>query len=258
MFSKNKDWFQYSRKTGLWSRVLIRSGGKHSHCVSVPLIYIKKYAGELESQIADAEKEICISRCPFLADPFSIDGGFTHFIDDKVVKLMVETYGQSLTDTLVHADLLPIIDWNKYNKNAINNICPLELCIMELPWFFNYSVKTSTLSKDKFLSKSQFIKVFKVPELKNVTLVGGLYYETDDDSFGARISYDFINKMVQLEMMYSTAKTHWIKRHSSSINGDWADKSLTVCEEFIDNQDILDKISEMISITTTNLAIYDK
>lgn len=258
MFSKNKDWFQYNHKTGLWSRVLIRSGGKYSHCVSVPLIYIKKYAGESQSQIHYVEKEIHISRYPHQTDSFSIDGGFTHVIDDDIVKLMIEAYGQSLTDTLIHADLLFIIDWNKYNKNAIYNTCPLELCIMDLPWFFNYSVKTSILSKDQFLSKSQFIKVFKVPELKNVTLVGGIYYETDDDSFGARISYDFINKMVQLEMMYSTAKTHWIKRHSSLINGDWADKSLTVCEEFIDNQDILDKISEMISITTTNLAIYDK
>lgn len=104
MQSKNGDWFKYSHYWGTWNRVLLRRGGEYS--VQIELSLTPTHS----SDDWDRVKRIIIR------EHRTTDGvgdKWTHHLPESVVEKMKEKMTDEQFHTLVHVDLLSMVDMDR-------------------------------------------------------------------------------------------------------------------------------------------------
>lgn len=108
MKSQNGDLFTYNAYWRTWSRVLRPMSQKHDQ-VEVDLTAINS---DIESEW-EAVRNIHIrSHCT----PPSHGDKLEDELPDHVVKTLRNRFDEATVQRLLHEDLLPLIDWDKYRK----------------------------------------------------------------------------------------------------------------------------------------------
>jgi hypothetical protein len=103
--SQNGDMFHYSSYWGTWSRVLRTSSGGGDDTVEVDLTAVNLQWPRVLACNVRSHRTMC-ARNDILCRSLP-----AHVVDLMHKRMSMETF-----DQLVHADLLSLIDWDKYNK----------------------------------------------------------------------------------------------------------------------------------------------
>jgi hypothetical protein len=118
--SLNGDMFRYSSYWGTWSRVLRRSSGGGDETVEVDLTAVNPHSDLQWPRVLSCN--IRAHRTALASNDIVCRSLPKHAVDLMHSRMDLETF-----DKLMHHDLLPLIDWEKYHKAcnggaALNNI----------------------------------------------------------------------------------------------------------------------------------------
>lgn len=136
IFSENKDWFKYCSYWRTHNRVLERMGGDmFREQVEITLSPINMDWNHFE--------KINIRRHCTVNGPFDT---YTHTLSKDLENDLIAHFGKERAWIMVHADVLPLIDWDKYTRLQ-NGGCDLKDVLIDLePKFFTQTVYEEPLA----------------------------------------------------------------------------------------------------------------
>lgn len=211
MQSKNKDWFHFNGYN--WSRVLLRAGGDYRFEVKVALTSLDQTNIKLRevliahthlSEVMVHEKEI-----------------WTHELPEAVYAQLQEQYSRDRLNTLLHADLYPMIDWDRHRK-ANNYWVPLADCIKQASVLYTDITIGMDGNKELFLSEEQWFKKFGIELREGIQSVGGFHYANGQCDLLAYISYEMMTGKVVLDIRSSNPDQDSIVRFQQHRSKDWS------------------------------------
>ena len=135
IMSENKDWFKYCSYWRTHNRVLERMGGDvYREQVEITLSPINMDWKHFE--------RINIRRHCTVSSPFDV---YTHTLSKDLENDLIAHFGKERAWIMVHADVLPLIDWDKYTRLQ-NGGCDLKDILIDLePKFYTQTVHEEPL-----------------------------------------------------------------------------------------------------------------
>lgn len=223
MFSKNKDWFYKDSYYHQWHRVILRGGSDiYPHQVMIPLT-----AMNLDSKHDWTDvSQVRIIRSDTRYAAFKDTGTWTHNLPDEVYETMTRHLGNEKADFLVHADILPLINWDIFNRHN-NAGCYLDVCQKNLNWIFSHTQVTENETSSVFPQRDQFLELIKRDRHSADQELGGLLYETDAKTLVFFANYDTINHLVTVEINYAEEGQEHISRFARRYSANWAEEILS-------------------------------
>lgn len=255
MESKNKDWFKYDTYWRQWSRVICRGGGNYDHEISIPLTPINDEASEW-SQLS----EIRIHRFDVRYAAFRDKNKYTHVLPDSVVEKMKANLSANKVEVLLHSNILPLIDWDKYIELGDSEMSIIH-CSMEQTGFFNQLYAGSN-SKETFPTAEQFKREYGIHIPEDHILLGGIYHQHGDDHVRCHGVHDLANNTISFEVLLD-GKDYTIATRFSGRLGDiestWDMKLLNFMQSspYI-KIETFDAILQMVAKTNNNLNVFKK
>lgn len=162
MKSKNNDWFKYDKRWGQWSRVILRGGNERfKEQVEIPLNPTDMESKEEWKEIG----EVIIYRYDAFVNKDN-DIIWTHELPDNIASEIVSTLGNTVAGVLLNADILPLINWNEYNKSTAAYISLYDCIKSELPGAFTLIDKVSGYCVSE-LSIASFINLTSLHRMAN-------------------------------------------------------------------------------------------
>lgn len=211
MQSKNKDWFFYNGFS--WSRVILRGGGDYRFQVAIKLT--DKNFGPIEL------REVLISQTHWSELIQTSKDIWTHELPEHVYKHLQESYSRDRLNTLLHADLYPLIDWERHRK-ANKKYVPLEECIKLCGVPYTDLEISSEGNKELFLTEEQWFKKFEIELREDIRGVGGFHHGNGDCDLLAYITYEMTTGKVVLDIRGSNPDQDSIVRFQQHRSKDWA------------------------------------
>ena len=134
--SENKDWFKYCSYWRTHNRVLQRMGGQLFHeQVEITLSPINNYWDDFN--------KINVRRHRTVSSAFD---RYVHTLDKDLEQRLIEHFGKEKAWIMIHADLLPLIDWDKHTRLQ-NGGCDLKDVLIDLdPKFYTQTVYEEPLA----------------------------------------------------------------------------------------------------------------
>lgn len=210
MQSKNKDWFFYNGFS--WSRVILRGGGDFRFQVAIKLTDAKLTNAEL--------REVLISQTHYTDLPPSDKCIYTHVLPEYVQMHLEESYSKDRINTLLHADLYPLIDWERHRK-ADKKYVPLEECIKLCGVPYTDITIAFEGAKELFLTEEQWFNKFQLSLKEDVKAVGGFHHGNGMCDLLAYITYEMMTGKVVLDVRASNADQDSIVRFQHHRGKDW-------------------------------------
>lgn len=211
MQSKNKDWFFYNGFS--WSRVILRGGGDYRFQVAIKLT--DKNFGPVEL------REVLISHTHASELIQTTKDIWTHELPEHVYKHLEESYSRDRLNTLLHADLYPMIDWDRHRK-ANKKYVPLADCIKQASVLYTDITIDPDGNKELFLSEEQWFKKFGIELREGIQAVGGFHFANGQCDLLAYISYEMITGKVVLDIHTSNPDQDSIVRFQQHRSKDWS------------------------------------
>ena len=257
MLSNNKDWFYKDSYYHRWHRVLVRGGGdQYPQQISIPLTPVN-----LESKGEWSEtSQVCIQRHEIRYSAFKDTGYWTHHLPDEIHAQMVEKMGKAKADFMVHADILPLIDWKVWERHN-NNGCYLDVCQEKIGWMFVKNVITPTETVSNFLNQERFLIALDRVAVVGEMPLGGLIIEAPDYDVRFIINYDMSYDLIVAEVRYSNEDSDHISRFSKRFNPQWGEqltarlKSTPMAEACKDNYSTLANLSQVILTAEAGMSL---
>lgn len=253
MLSANKDWFHYDSYWRQWSRVLVRGGGEHDHQVEIKITPINDDWMEIHPGMI-RRKDVRFG----MKNERDI---WTHNLPDEVYNKIRENLGKETADFFVHADILPMIDWFKYNQLSDDEkYIKFKDCQARFNWHFGFwsDPGNKDIGMDPKRKLSQYMDLDD--DVNHIT-VGGVVGDTADFFTAIKVEFDNISKLISISMIYSTDKVHHSSHWTSRSSSAWGDDFIGHIDEMykLDKLDINlhSGIKNMISATTTNLHVFN-
>lgn len=213
MQSKNKDWFFYNGFS--WSRVILRGGGDYRFQVAIKLT--DKNFGPVELC------EVLISHTHWSELIQTDKDVWTHELPEHVYKHLEESYNRDRLNTLLHADLYPMIDWERHRKTNKKYV-PLADCIKECGSpYHDLEVKLEG-SSEVFMSMSQFYEKFQIEEREGYIGIGGYHESNGMDDLLAYLTYETMTGKVVMDVRSSTQNFDTITRFQCHRAKDWQEE----------------------------------
>lgn len=255
MESKNKDWFKYDTYWRQWSRVICRGGGNYDHEISIPITPINDEASEW-SELA----KIQIHRFDIRYASFRNKNKYTHVLPDAVYEKMKENLSNNKIEVLLHSNILPLIDWDKYVELGDSQI-PIYHCSMDQTGYFT-QLYAGNPARETFPTAEQFKREYGVHVPEDHILLGGVYHEHGNDHVRCHGTHDLANNTISFEVLLDGENYSIATRFSSRLGdteSSW-DKGLL---EFMQGChyvkiETYDAILKMVCKTINNLNIYKK
>jgi hypothetical protein len=257
MLSNNKDWFYYSSYWRKWYRVLVRGGGEHSHQVEIPITPLNDNWMEIQPGL--------IKRWDIRYNSVLFERGdkWTHHLPDEVYTNIKDNLGKETADFLIHADILPMIDWFKYNE-LINTTpiggVPFKECQARTDYYFAFWQERGI--EDKISDpKRKLASLVDLDETPLSIIIGGVVGVYHDHDFYIYGRYNVVTKMISIEMLYSRNgaihNSHW----GSRMHSTWSDEFISHIEEMYKSVKITgvcyNAILTMIRVATANLHVMN-
>lgn len=198
MQSKNKDWFKYDTYWRQWHRVILRSGGDFIYEVSILLTPLNGS----EKEWFDL-KDVLIQKRNMNYCSGNIKSKWTHELPDDVYAQLQEHFSKDRLNTLLHADLYPLIDWQRYDSNAEKYV-PLESCIRQFDATYQDVVIQKEGSGEQFLTAEQFVARFQLDIREGYQLLGGYREARDKSDVLVYMTYDMTSGKVILDARTSS------------------------------------------------------
>lgn len=224
MLSKNKDWFYFDSYFRQWHRVLVRGGGDYTHQISVLLTPLNGWdTEESVKRVAD----VTILSNDIRYSPSNYKREWTHHLPDNIELGMIEHLGEEKANFLLHANILPLIDWKKYERHQ-NGGCPLDLCTVDLKFDYThiYDATVPGYSRSEnivLIDERKYLELAQQEKPKSGLLIGGLVVMLPDFYLRMVGIYDVNNGRVSIEMNYANAKEgrEVISRFSRRLSEQW-------------------------------------
>lgn len=217
MLSNNKDWFYKDSYFHIWHRVILRGGGdQYPHQVSIPLTALNL---DSKSDWADVSQVRIVRTEPRYA-AFKDTGTWTHHLPDEVYEMMVTNIGKQKADFLVHADILPIIDWDvwaRYNNAG----CFLDICQRRTSWQFIKNEITENGTEGLMLNQERFLIAMERNPVFGERPIGGLIVNAPDYQVRFIIIHDMTHDLIVAELHYSDEEFDHISRFSKRLGSNW-------------------------------------
>lgn len=211
MQSKNKDWFFYNGFS--WSRVILRGGGDYRFQVAIKLT--DKNFGPIEL------REVLISHTHWSELIQTGKDIWTHELPDHVYKHLEESYSKDRLNTLLHADLYPLIDWDRHRKVG-KKFVPFAECIKEAVVPYTDISIAFEGTTELFLTEQQWFKKFQLELKEDVRAVGGFHHGNGQCDLLAYITYEMVSGKVILDVRSSNPDQDSIVRFQHHRSKDWA------------------------------------
>lgn len=213
MQSKNKDWFFYDGHS--WSRVILRGGGDYRFQIAIKLT---------DTELTNVElRDVLISKTHYTNLPSSGRCIYTHVLPEYVQVHLEESYSKDRINTLLHADLYPLIDWDRFRK-AEKNYVPLAECIKECGSpYHDLEVKFEG-SNEVFMSMTQFYEKFQIAEREGYIGIGGYHEANGMDDLLAYLTYETMTGKVVMDVRSSTQNFDTITRFQCHRTKDWQEE----------------------------------
>lgn len=256
MQSKNKDWFKRGDYFRNWSRVLIRGGGDYTHQVEVQLTPVNDNFSEwLETSV------IMIHRHNVTYSAFKDRNLWTHELPEEIADKMNEHLSKEIVNLLLHADLYPLIDWERYEACVAatgSPYVPLNKCIREFSAGFQDIIVQEDKNEEYILTAEQFANRFMINIPDSHLLMGG-YHETHlNDDYRVYIVYNKLNSHVSLDVFVSTPDADTIIRSNSHRAGDWERNFTKVINDHFDRTDRPENTKSQLLAMVARVSVYIK
>lgn len=210
MQSKNKDWFYYNGYS--WSRVILRGGGDFRFQVAVRLT--DKNFGPMEL------REVLISHV-YYSEVIQTDKDvWTHTLPEHVYKHLEESYSRDRLNTLLHADLYPLIDWERHRK-AAKKFVPLEECIKQASVIYTDLNISPDGNTETFITAEQWFGTFGIGLKEGTQPVGGFHHGNGECDLLSYITYEMMTGKVVLDIRASSPGQDSIVRFQHHRSKDW-------------------------------------
>lgn len=256
MKNKLTDWFEYDKYWRQWSRVMLRGGGNFDHEISIPLDPINDSPNFCDEKGWENIAKVLIRKhdIRFRADTKCIH--YTHELPQEVYDRLVMMTGKATADVIMHGDLLPMIDWKRYNEYG-DSYVPFEMCRVEQSWLFNHMVNKDGRVVDSMMDSQLFKTVMAISVPDDSILAGGIYHEINNTSTRVVSMIDLVRDIVTVEFMISNEDMDTSTRFTNSIRSDWN----PAIYEYLVNSDFIEletntAVLEMIAKIRNNLVIY--
>ncbi|UQT02736.1 hypothetical protein YUBABA_00950 [Serratia phage vB_SmaM-Yubaba] len=256
MESKNKDWFKYDKYWRQWSRVICRGGGDFNYEIEIILTPLNGTTAEW-SDLA----KIQIHRHDVRYSAFKNDNHYTHVLPENVYEQMVRNISRNKLDILLHSDILPLIDWEEYDRLG-DSYVPFSKCAIKQTGFFNQLYWGDGTNRETFPTAEQFAKEYGIDIPEDHILLGGVYHQHNDSHVQCYGVHDLTNNTIQFEALLDGESYSIITRFSSRIGNTEKSWDIPLIEFFQKspyvNIETFDAILQMVTKTINNLKVYKK
>ncbi|QYN79900.1 hypothetical protein PQD71_gp007 [Kosakonia phage Kc263] len=226
MLSNNKDWFYKDSYFRQWHRVILRGGGdQYPHQVSIPLTALNL---DSKGDWSDTS-QIRIVRTEPRYSAFKDTGTWTHHLPDDVYEMMVEQMGKPKADFMVHADILPLIDWEVWARHN-NGGCFLDICQRKFKWTFIKNNVVADGTDSVFINQERFLIAMDRLPVAGEQPIGGLIVTGPDHEVRFLINYDMTHDLIAAEIYYSNEDFDHISRFSKRYNPEWGSQLSAMLE----------------------------
>lgn len=258
MLSNNKDWFYKDSYFHRWHRVLVRGGGDlYPQQIAIPLTAINL---ESKAEWSDAS-QVMIHCHEIRFKAFKDTGTWTHHLPDDVHAMMVENMGKAKADFMVHADILPLIDWRLWERHQKDGNCFLDLCQEKVGWMFVKNTITPEETDSMFLNQERFlIALDRLAEVGEQP-IGGLIVDAPDYQVRFIINYDMTHDLIVTDVNYSNEDCDHISRFSKRFNPNWGEqlnamlKSTPIADACRDNYSTLAQLNQVILTADAGMSL---
>lgn len=257
MLSNNKDWFYKDSYFRQWHRVVLRGGGDlYPHQVMIPLTALN-----LDSKTDWSDtSQIRIIRTEPRYSAFKDTGIWTHHLPDDIYDTMVEHMGKAKADFMVHADILPLIDWEIWARHN-NGGCYLDICQRKFDWKFIKNTVTAEGTESVYLNQERFLIAFERSPSVEEKPIGGLIVNAPDYEVRFIINYDMSHDLMVAELHYSNDDFDHISRFSKRYNTAWSDqlcamlKTTPIANKFEADIGMFNNLAQVIQTAKVNMAL---
>uniref|UniRef100_A0AAU8KYF6 Uncharacterized protein n=1 Tax=Pantoea phage Survivor TaxID=3232176 RepID=A0AAU8KYF6_9CAUD len=218
MQSKNKDWFKFDTYWRQWYRVILRSGGDFIYEVSILLTPLNGGDGEWFNI-----KDVLIQKRNMNYCSGNIKSVWTHELPQEVYEQLEKRFSKDRLNTLLHADLYPLIDWRRYDEVAEKQV-PLEDCIRQFDATYQDVTILKEGSGEQFLSSPQFKERFQLDIREGYQLLGGYHEGRDKTDVLVYLTYDMTSGKVILDARTSSENHDSIVRFQCHRVKSWQEE----------------------------------